>query len=667
MATKKLWILVLLFACLGMMLSTMEIKEAKATTITVTRTFSSQTYDGFIEKTGAVYATLWGASSGTYVFASDDNLAIGQYPSYWLYRTFVFFDTSIIPDDTNIISAKLSLYGEYDGSATNFNITIQNGQPNHPNIPIQLGDYDKTFYSGNGGYLSTVGFSTSSYNNITLNTDGKSWISLSGVTKLCLRSSREISGTTPTNEEYIQVYSAEKGSAYAPKLYVTYETEGYRYVVHGPYYENGAVAPTIANVTLYSKTENPIHFILNGTSGVANTVTFDVEQAGWYFQWNAIPSSNITSQYGLNCLVYNQSTYYDVLFGQYEQDVNYDALVTLTWNSTYSITNKTAMGFRVNFGAPPNEDRYLNWYVYRQSTATKTRSYYLSAVSFDEFWVYVCNPTKTYATYTIAFLDLAGILKSMPYVSVNRYINGMKIVEKQKTDAEKKVTFYLEAYTAYTLVLGDTVTTYTFGDVIFADSTSISLTIKAVEFPKATLFTYKYIRVYGERALGSPYGNITITYQDTLNMTNNVQVFINYKNGTNVYNTTYTTDSFICTWSSALNDTDYAVVLTINHQQYGVYAWKQYFPRSFSTMPWGMDWFGKLPFNTAFLLPALLIIFAGACFSVVNASMGAFTMVIMAVILSYLGWLPIPVSILVTAFTFAIIMAIIYAKRRIQT
>ena len=545
MVIKKLWILVLLFACLGMMLASIEVKEAKATTIMVTRTFSSQTYDGFIEKTGAVYATLWGASSGTYVFASDDNLAIGQYPSYWLYRTFVFFDTSIIPDDTNIISAKLSLYGEYDGSATNFNITIQNGQPNHPNIPIQLGDYDKTFYSGNGGYLSTVGFSTSSYNNITLNTDGKSWISLSGVTKLCLRSSREISGTTPTNEEYIQDYSAEKGSVYAPKLYVTYETEGYRYVVHGPYYENGAVAPTIANVTLYSKTKNPIHFILNGTSGVANTVTFDVEQAGWYFQWNAIPSSNITSQYGLNCLVYNQSTYYDVLFGQYEQDVNYDALVTLTWNSTYSITNKTAMGFRVNFGAPPNEDRYLNWYVYRQSTATKTRSYYLSAVSFDEFWVYVCNPTKTYATYTIAFLDLAGILKSMPYVSVNRYINGMKIVEKQKTDAEKKVTFYLEAYTAYTLVLGDTVTTYTFGDVIFADSTSISLTIKAVDFPKATLFTYKYIRVYGERALGSPYGSITITYQDTLNMTNNVQVFINYKNGTNVYNTTYTTDSFI--------------------------------------------------------------------------------------------------------------------------
>jgi hypothetical protein len=80
-----------------------------------------------------------------------------------------------------------------------------------------------------------------------------------------------------------------------------------------------------------------------------------------------------------------------------------------------------------------------------------------------------------------------------------------------------------------------------------------------------------------------------------------------------------------------------------------------------------MAWFGVLPFDTAYLLPALLIVFAGACFSVINAYIGAFTMVIMAILLSYMGWLPIPSSILVVAFTFAIIMAIIYAKRRIQS
>jgi len=35
--------------------------------------------------------------------------------------------------------------------------------------------------------------------------------------------------------------------------------------------------------------------------------------------------------------------------------------------------------------------------------------------------------------------------------------------------------------------------------------------------------------------------------------------------------------------------------------------------------------------------------------------------------LTYMGWIPITSTVLVTAFTFAVIMAIVYAKRRIQT
>jgi len=606
MATKKLWVLVLLFACLSMILSSMEIKEAKAVIpITVTKTFSSLSYDGMLYYEDENYATAYNSDVAEGIKNTTTSEGIGQFPKpvgpglYNIYRTFLFFDTNIIPDDATLLNATLSLYVTNNYSDTDFNVTLQHGwyiqNPNqppnmlNPHIPLIAEDYSRTNYYSFSSHSSknTSTITGLGYWNIPITGIDVINILTEGITKLCLRSNREINGIVPTGNEYIKIYFCEQGVAYAPKLYVTYETEGYRYVVHGPYYENGAVAPTIANVTLYSKTENPYSFILNGTSGMADNVTLDVEQAGWYFQWNA--------------------------------------------------------------------------------TAGHTRSYYLSSVSFDEFWVYVCNPTKTYATYTIAFLDLAGVLKSMPYVSVERYINGSKIIEKQKTDVEKKVTFYLEAYTAYTLVLGDTSTTYTFGDVIFADSLSIALTIKAVDFPKATLFTYKYVRVYGERVLGTPYGNITITYQDILNMTNSVVVAINYKNGTNVYNTTLTTNSFVHTWSSALNNTDYAVVLTINHQQYGVYLWKQYFPRGMSAMPWGMDWFGHLPFNTAYLLPALIIIFAGACFSVVNAPMGAFVMVIMAIILSYLGWLPIPASILVTAFTFTIIMALIYAKRKIQT
>jgi hypothetical protein len=82
-------------------------------------------------------------------------------------------------------------------------------------------------------------------------------------------------------------YSVEYGGeAYAPKLYVTYTFEGYQYVVHGPYYENGAVATCTTVVTLQIQNMPSNTTVLNGTDGVADTVTFNVEQRGIALSWN---------------------------------------------------------------------------------------------------------------------------------------------------------------------------------------------------------------------------------------------------------------------------------------------------------------------------------------------------------------------------------------------
>ena len=565
-------------------------------TITPSRVFGGLTEDGTIRYIDDDYGVAWVSSWGEVVDNHED-FYVGQaynatYELYRVDRGFVFFDTSMIPDDAVLLESGtyLSLRVFEDHSDTNFNIYIQWGGE-YPHDPLQDGDYDKTHYTLQGGYNGTSGLVEGGWWNITLTATGRGWINKQGITKFVLRSSRDIEFTVPTGYEYVRFFATENGSDYAPQLHVHYQVEGNRYIVHGPYYESGLVANCTSKVTLYSKTDNPYEFTLDGTDGYADVETVDVEQIGWYFQWNA--------------------------------------------------------------------------------SATNSRSYYLKSATFEEFWVYVANPDKTYFAYTISFLDLAGVLKTMPHVKVERYIGGIKIVERGTVDIEKKVTFYMEAYASYSITIENDIVTYAFGDLIFGSSTNIALTLKAVDFPKATLFTYKYVRVYGERAFGTPNGTITITYQDILNMTNSVEIWINYKNGTNVDPTTFPTteytNSFVYTWSSSSNDTDYAVVLTINHEQYGVYGWRQYFPRSFSTMPWGMDWFGTLPFNTAYLLPAFLIIFVGGCFSVLNAYIGAFMMVIMATLFAYMGWLPIPTSILVTAFTFAIIVAIIYAKKRIQT
>lgn len=193
----------------------------------ITDTFYGSGYDGYITNQSETYNTAWVGTTGQ-VSDLAANGYIGQSfvtPSYYIKRTFFFFDTASLPDNATIISAVLSLYGQTDESDTDFNITIQSGMPIYPNRPLISGDYDKSHYSGDGGKFDTVNFITTGYNNITLNADGRSWINKTGYTKLCLRSDREISGTVPTGKEQIYCWFTEKpGTSQDPKLSITYQT-----------------------------------------------------------------------------------------------------------------------------------------------------------------------------------------------------------------------------------------------------------------------------------------------------------------------------------------------------------------------------------------------------------------------------------------------------------
>jgi len=302
--------------------------------------------------------------------------------------------------------------------------------------------------------------------------------------------------------------------------------------------------------------------------------------------------------------------------------------------------------------------------LYFKFHLVNTREYWLCQ---DETTatIYIFNATTT--VYTISFVDLAGALDDNPIVEAQRHINGTShTIEKRKVDIEDKILMALKNGEKYTITLRDG-SSHTYGDLLMTSTTTVTLTLKGIEFPKETLMTYKYVRTYGVRAFGTPNGNITITYQDTLKITNQVDIYINYKNGTNAYTGAETADSFNHIWTSALNNTDYQVVLSINHSRYGVYPWKQYFPRTFSDNPWGLGFLGSLPFDTAIIIPSLLILFAAGCFSQINGEVGAFMAVVIAAALAYIGYITIGPSALVVAFTLAVIMAILYAKRRIQT
>jgi len=205
-----------------------DFEPSSGQTAVVDPTFYSSMSDG------EIYSSLYGyyagardAASGT-VFSSDyTNATIAQdfsYPNYYsICRAFVFFDTSSLPDDAVITYATLGLYGWYDGSNRDFDIVIQSGMPTYPRDPIVPQDYNRLNYSGDGGRFNTSGWTTSGYNNITLNSTGMGWIKTTESTKFCLRSSRDIDSIAPdATLEAVRFQTSESGWGYQPKLEVMY-------------------------------------------------------------------------------------------------------------------------------------------------------------------------------------------------------------------------------------------------------------------------------------------------------------------------------------------------------------------------------------------------------------------------------------------------------------
>lgn len=193
----------------------------------VTVSFTSLSYDGYLMtyrfySYPLAWADIWAA------FNFTDVLVVGQAYStmYAIMRSLLYFDTHNLSGG-RIESARLGIYkvADYSLSAYPFNTTIQNGQPNYPHIPLSQYDFDQAFYSGSGN-----GGSNQS-NDLPINTwlyiqlTELSWINTRGITKLCLRSSRDIGKIAPVSTmEYDGYFASE--SSYKPFLEVTYKPKG---------------------------------------------------------------------------------------------------------------------------------------------------------------------------------------------------------------------------------------------------------------------------------------------------------------------------------------------------------------------------------------------------------------------------------------------------------
>lgn len=294
---------------------------------------------------------------------------------------------------------------------------------------------------------------------------------------------------------------------------------------------------------------------------------------------------------------------------------------------------------------------------------------FLSDNSTREYWIDPSESTKNIyvfkgdtTEYTINFLDTSGILKRYPYITIQRYINGtLFTVEKRKVDVYNTIIANLIYTRTYSIQLGNELTTYVFGDLTMTGQTTVQLVIRGVDFPPETLFLQQYVRIYGLRNDTV----ITIYYEDTKLATSSVDVTINYGNLTEVYSTTVYSNSFTLEWEDAVHDVDYQATIVIHHDTYGDLTWKQYFIGGNTDPPFSLAFLGNWGFDSTFLIPALIILCVAGSFSKLNAYVGMILMSITAIILTWMGWIPIPAGMLVAAITLSILGALIYMKRSV--
>lgn len=189
----------------------------------------SSTSDGTVSKLSTTWSISREATNGD-TLIDDTNFSVAGAEFYSdkfvVYKSALYFNTSSIPADATITGVTLYLYGRNNWSTQDFDIVIQNGMPTYPHDPMEMGDFNMTHYSGDGGSVNTTGWSIEGYNLITLNVTGESWIQkgAGAVTKLCLRSSKDIDNIEPTDESTVSFWSAEEEETgeRRPKLVVNY-------------------------------------------------------------------------------------------------------------------------------------------------------------------------------------------------------------------------------------------------------------------------------------------------------------------------------------------------------------------------------------------------------------------------------------------------------------
>lgn len=203
--------------------------------------FIGDAVDVRITGEGAVYATA--RSTATYHVASG-NLRVGQAEIsgggyYYVYRSYLYFDTSSIPVGDTVTAATIGIKVASDKSTQDFNLKAYV----YDWKPVTSGTRDDVFDLGIPGSIggvagllcaaasSTSGKTAGTWHTLALSGGPElAGIIKGGISRFALRSDRDIASTQPNiANEYQEFYEGSVSSPNSPYLEVVHRSEtGYR-------------------------------------------------------------------------------------------------------------------------------------------------------------------------------------------------------------------------------------------------------------------------------------------------------------------------------------------------------------------------------------------------------------------------------------------------------
>lgn len=203
--------------------------------------FIGDALDVRITGESAVYATA--RSTATYHIASG-NLRVGQAQApggspYYVYRSFLYFDTSAIPGGDTVSAATLGVKVAVDRTTQAFNLKAYV----YDWKAVTSGTRDDVFDLGTAGSLSgtaglliaaassTVGKVAGTWHTLALSGGPElAGVIKGGISRFALRSDRDIANTAPNiANEYQEFYEGSVSGPNSPYLEVTHRSEtGYR-------------------------------------------------------------------------------------------------------------------------------------------------------------------------------------------------------------------------------------------------------------------------------------------------------------------------------------------------------------------------------------------------------------------------------------------------------